>query len=170
MSKENSIWGETRDLHHACETHAVGYSLSIGKPPVSWYASWLNVLLALHGVVDSTLPQSLGKVERLKVDIQSLNFKALPNAAAAKYAATLTTDESIAAVAYVLTGAHLMGGEIMRRRLEGFSTTHLEWDNRQEGLAWLKIARNRTDITKEVRDCFAALLSVMDEILLTYPQ
>ena len=39
---------------------------------------------------------------------------------------------------YVLTGAHLMGGEIVCRRLEGYPTNHLEWDDRQASLAELK--------------------------------
>jgi hypothetical protein len=57
-----------------------------------------------------------------------------------------------------------MGGEIMRRRLEGFPTLHLEWDDRKEAIAVLQTYRTRDDITQEARDCFQALLNVMDEI------
>ena len=69
----------------------------------------------------------------------------------------------------LLTGAHLMGGEIMRRRLEGYPTRHLEWDDRKEALAVLQGYRTRDDITEEARDCFKALLAIMDEIKQLYP-
>jgi hypothetical protein len=80
------------------------------------------------------------------------------------YAYTLDNEKRIAGAAYVLTGAHLMGGEIMRRRLAGFPTTHLEWDDRKAALAALQQYRHREDIAQEARDCFMALLAVMDEI------
>ena len=69
----------------------------------------------------------------------------------------------------MLTGAHLMGGEIMRRRLEGYPTLHLEWDERKEAIAELQLLRTRGELGQEARDCFAALLSVMDEIQIAYP-
>jgi hypothetical protein len=80
------------------------------------------------------------------------------------YVASLNNEKAIAGAAYVLTGAHLMGGEIMRRRLEGFPTLHLEWDDRKESIAVLQSYRTRDDITEEARGCFQALLNVMDEI------
>jgi hypothetical protein len=73
-------------------------------------------------------------------------------------------EKRIAGAAYVLTGAHLMGGEVMRRRLDGYPTSHLEWDDRKAALAVLQDFRKQEDIVQEARDCFAALLAVMDEI------
>jgi heme oxygenase len=90
----------------------------------------------------------------------------IPQSAAAKaYAQSLVTEVELAGAAYVLTGAHLMGGEIMRRRLTGYPTTHLEWVDRQEALNELKPLRQRPDIAQSARDCFAALLAVMDEMI-----
>lgn len=169
-TNENSIWSETRDLHHACEAHPVGAAMASGNPAPIWYAAWLTTLHQIHKVIDPTLPASLGKVDRLEVDMKNILAVSPLLESVDAYTKTLTTEKALAGAAYVLTGAHLMGGEIMRRRLEGFSTTHLEWDDRKVGLAWLKVARERTDITKEVRDCFAALLGAMDEILKLYPR
>jgi hypothetical protein len=84
--------------------------------------------------------------------------------AANKYTNSLITEKDIAGAAYVLTGAHLMGGEIMRRRLVGYPTTHLEWDDRKAALVELNKFREREDIVEESKNCFHALLKIMDEI------
>jgi hypothetical protein len=116
--------------------------------------------------VDPSVPKCIGRTMRIFKDLQGMDnepevklFKS-----AADYVASLDNEKSIAGAAYVLTGAHLMGGEIMRRRLEGFPTFHLEWDDRKEAIAVLQTYRTRDDITEEARACFQALLNVMDEI------
>jgi len=115
------------------------------------------------------MPDVLGRTDRLVEDINN-TYIDLPLIEAAKvYTLTLTDEKRIAGAAYVLTGAHLMGGEIMRRRLEGFPTKHLEWDNRKEAIAILQQYRTRDDIGEEAKDCFKALLTIMDEIERLYP-
>jgi hypothetical protein len=160
------LWESTRDLHHACEEHAVGGAMSTGKPPRIWYKAWLMALYQIHSAVDPSVPKCIGRTMRIFKDLQGMDnepevklFKS-----AADYVASLNNEKSIAGAAYVLTGAHLMGGEIMRRRLEGFPTLHLEWDDRKEAIAVLQTYRTRDDITEEARACFQALLNVMDEI------
>ena len=163
------LWEETRELHHACEEHRVGGAMATGKPPRIWYAAWLQALLQIHSVVDPHMPVILNRVDRLIADINDMTFE-LPKLEAAKvYTRTLTDEKRLAGAAYVLTGAHLMGGEIMRRRLEGFPTKHLEWDDRKEAIAILQQYRTRDDIGEEAKDCFRALLQIMDEIERLYP-
>ena len=164
------LWNATRDLHHACEQHPVGGVMAIGKPPAIWYRAWLQVLLQLHEVVDQHLPSTVHRVERIKADIATLNIEVTSIKAAENYINTLTNSTAIVGAAYVLTGAHLMGGEIMRRRLEGFPTEHLSWDSRPEALKCLTQLRESPDVIQPARDCFKALLDSMDEILETYPQ
>jgi len=164
------LWEATRDLHHACEQHPVGGVMAIGKPPAVWYRAWLQVLLQLHQVVDKHLPETVHRVTRIQSDINSLNITVAPVKAAQAYAETLTNAMAITGAAYVLTGAHLMGGEIMRRRLAGFPTEHLLWDSRPEALKCLTLLRESPDVTQPARDCFQALLDSMDEILRQYPQ
>lgn len=162
------LWEETRDLHHACEQHLIGRAMSLGNPPRAWYAEWLKALHQIHSAIDPHMPQILGRVARLENDIAEMGFETEPLEAADKYVATLTDEKNIAGACYVLTGAHLMGGEIMRRRLVRFPTNHLEWDDRKEALAILQGYRTRDDITQEARDCFQALLEIMDEIKARY--
>ena len=166
----NPLWTATRDLHHACEAHPVGAAMATGNPPVNWYAAWLQALLQIHSVVDLSLPAELGRVNNIQQDINSLNIKIAPVLAADLYAKTLINPQAIAGAAYVLTGAHLMGGEIMRRRLQNFPTQHLEWADRKIALQGLQQLRSTPDIAEQARDCFSALLSCMDEIQQRFPQ
>jgi len=158
------LWEATRDLHHACEAHPVGKAMASGQPPLHWYAGWLQALRAIHLVVDPTLDPCLHRVDRLSDDIDALGIAAGTPDAATAYASSLTDEKRLAGAAYVLTGAHLMGGEIMRRRLEGFPTAHLTWDDRKSALVELNRFREREDIAGEAVACFRALLSIMDEI------
>jgi hypothetical protein len=143
--------------------------MATGKPPRIWYTAWLVALNQIHSIVDPHMPDVLGRTDRLVEDINN-TYIDLPLIEAAKvYTLTLTDEKRIAGAAYVLTGAHLMGGEIMRRRLEGFPTKHLEWDDRKEAIAILQQYRTRDDIGEEAKDCFKALLTIMDEIERLYP-
>lgn len=159
------LWEQTRDLHHACEAHPVGAAMASGTPPMQWYADWLGVLLTLHTAVDPHMSQQLRRVELLQQDIESCSASPWRLLSPDQYVQTLTNEQSIAGAAYVLTGAHLMGGEIMRRRLVGYPTAHLTWQDRPACIRELQIYRTRTDLTNGARACFAALLAAMDEIL-----
>jgi hypothetical protein len=46
---------------------------------------------------------------------------------------------------------------------------HLEWSDRKKAIAILQEYRTRDDIGEEARDCFQALLNIMDEIKQLYP-
>lgn len=163
------LWEETRELHHACEQHSVGGAMATGNPPRIWYAAWLVALHQIHSIIDSHMPDCLNRTDRLIEDINAMGSE-IPKLEAAKvYTLSLQNEKRIAGAAYVLTGAHLMGGEIMRRRLVGFPTKHLEWNDRKEAISVLQEYRTRDDIGEEAKDCFRALLSVMDEIEQLYP-
>jgi hypothetical protein len=167
MSKP--LWEETRELHHACEQHRVGGAMATGKPPLLWYAAWLVAIHQIHAIVDSHIAVELNRTDRLLEDITATGYKLPPSVAATTYINTLTDERRISGAAYVLTGAHLMGGEIMRRRLIGFPTKHLEWDDRRAAISILQHYRTRSDISEEAKDCFRALLAIMDEIESLYP-
>lgn len=166
----NTLWHSTRDLHHACEQNPVGAAMASGTPPQEWYAGWLQTLVQLHTAIDPQLPQTVHRASRVAHDLQQTGIKTSLNAATKKYTDSLTNSKRVLAAGYVLTGAHLMGGEIMRRRLQGYPTTHLEWDDRKKALVCMQELRDTPDIVQETRDCFSALLASMDEIQLVYPQ
>jgi hypothetical protein len=159
------LWEATRDLHHACEEHPVGYAMSTGSPPIKWYADWLGALESIHAVIDPDLPSTLWRTDRITADIDTLRVEPLMLGCVKDYVEKLADPLTRAGAAYVLTGAHLMGGEVMRRRLVGYPTKHLEWEDRQAAIGELKKMRDREELTEPARECFQALLNVMDEIL-----
>ena len=162
---EQPLWIATKDLHYACEQHDVGQAMASGSPSKTWYAKWLRSLYQIHSIIDQSQSESIRRTDLLLADLSEIGIKADDLIAAKEYCETLTTEKAIAGAAYVLTGAHLMGGEILRRRLhENYPTKHLEWEDRKQSLVVLSELRARTDINEEARNCFQALLNVMDEI------
>lgn len=139
--------------------------MASGKPPRGWYARWVRALLQIHERLDEVLPPVVHRCDGLRADLAALGGDLVPASTSAQaYAETLADELSLAGAAYVMTGAHLMGGEIMRRRLEGYPTQHLVWDDRKAALAVLAEFRERADIVEPARACFQALLTIMDEI------
>lgn len=158
------LFDATRDLHHACEAHPVGAAMASGEPPRHWYAAWLAALRILHQRTDPDLAPVLHRVDRLDADLAALDWRPVPIYPAEAYAATLNGAVALAGCSYVLTGAHLMGGEIMRRRLTGYPTAHLEWDDRPAAIELLRGMREREDLVQPARECFGGLLKIMDWI------
>lgn len=173
MKITKPLWEYTRDLHHACEAHEVGGAMATGKPPKIWYLAWCIALYQIHEVLDQHCDPILRRADQAMDDYSKVMVSDQIyidwSEAATKYVKQLDTKEKIDGAIYVLTGAHLMGGEIMRRRLEGFPTKHLEWDDRKAALVILQQYRLRDDIGEEARDCFKALLEIMDEIKEKHP-
>jgi len=168
---EQPLWIATKDLHHACEQHVVGIAMASGAPSRVWYAKWLRALYQIHSTIDDSHPETIRRTERLLKDLQDIGIETEDLVEATEYCAALNNEKAIAGAAYVLTGAHLMGGEILRRRLhEYYPTKHLEWDDRKEALGVLSSLRSRTDINEEARNCFQALLYIMDEIAYSEPE
>jgi len=158
------LWEATRDLHHACEQHPVGATMASGTPPVTWYAMWINSLYVLHSVVDQHMPAVTRRMDQLLEDMAALEGTPKYVLPAAQYATSLRSEEDVKGAGYVLLGAHLMGGEVMRRRLSGFPTSHLQWDDRRAALAELTELRDQSHLADPARACFAALLVIMDAI------
>ena len=158
------LWEATRDLHHACEAHPVGAAMASGTPPMQWYADWLSALYTIHWAVDQHIPEIIRRSEQVQNDLTNTNCPVNIIRAANNYVINLEREQDIAGAAYVLTGAHLMGGEIMRRRLVGYPTSHLEWPDRKAAIMELMKFREREELAQEARNCFQALLDIMDEI------
>jgi hypothetical protein len=158
------LWESTRELHHACEKHEVGAAMASGQPPMGWYAKWLWGLREIHAVIDPHTSHPVRRVLPLTEDIIATGVKPSMIMSATQYAETLNTEDSIHGAAYVMLGAGLMGGEVMRRRLQNYPVRHLEWSDRPVALSILKEYRERSELAIPARECFSALLRIMDEI------
>jgi heme oxygenase len=138
--------------------------MASGTPPMQWYADWLSALYTIHWAVDQHIPEIIRRSEQVQNDLTNTNCPVNIIRAANNYVINLEREQDIAGAAYVLTGAHLMGGEIMRRRLVGYPTSHLEWSDRKAAITELMKFREREELAQEARNCFQALLDIMDEI------
>ena len=158
------LWDNTREWHHKCESHPVGAAMASGSPPMDWYAGWLMGLYFIHTKVDPHMPACARRTDLLIQDIIETGAEVKVPMSAFKWFSTESDEYELGGFAYVLTGAHLMGGEIMRRRLQGYPTRHLLWEDRKESLGYLVSLRDREEYTVGALQCFELLYQVMEEI------
>lgn len=156
----------TRDLHHVCEDHPVGAAMSRGDINAQWWADWLAALESAHQEVDADAPDPMRCAEELADDLNVLGVTPRFNAATHQLAADLNKDPHLRVAAqYVLVGAHLMGGQVMRKRIgDRLPTKHLQLDDRRALLAAWKPLRERVDLAEEARHVFRGLYAIMEGI------
>lgn len=158
------LWENTREWHHKCEGHPVGAAMASGSPPNEWYADWMMTLFIIHNKIDPYMEECTRRTHRLSQDLIDMKIlPIIPSCVCDWYPLHLYKNEAMG-FAYVLTGAHLMGGEIMRRRLASYPTSHLEWDDRKEALAYLSTLRDQEEYTEGALQCFKLLYQAMVEI------
>ena len=160
-----ALWSGTRDLHHACEAHAVGQRMLAGQVSAQEWADWLAAFHVIHLVIDKTLPSHYTRAPLLLEDFACLPPPHMPLAACA-FAADLSLPSDILGACYVLHAAHRRGGrakaQIMRGA--GLSTRHIEYEREGEVETFIRTLRDRADLVSAARAAFAAMLATMDEI------
>lgn len=160
-----ALWSGTRDLHHACERHAVGQRMLAGQVTPQEWADWLAAYYVIHLVIDRSLPGHFARQPYLLADFAALPPPRLPLAASA-YAAGLRGARDILGACYVLHAAHRRGGrakaEVMRGA--GLSTRHIVYEHEGEVEAFVRGLRDRDDLIAPAQAAFAAMLATMDEI------
>jgi len=164
-----SLFDTTRDLHHACEEHLVGGAMADGTISKQWWADWLSTLYQIHRVIDGD-PEldGLSRLQELDVDLKASPADPRYNYVTRELVKKLEESERHRTAArYVITGAHLMGGQVTRKRIAGrLPSAHLHYGNRKNLVAEWSPLRERVDLTDEAREIFQYLLWIMDEMLL----
>jgi hypothetical protein len=164
-----TLFDTTRDLHHACELHPVGGSMSDGSILKQWWADWLSALYQIHRVIDGDSDiDDLSRIQELNVDLKACSINPRYNCITRELVKKLKESERYRMAArYVITGAHLMGGQVTRKRIAGrLPSAHLHYGNRKQLMnEWLPY-RQKTELTQEARRIFQYLLWIMDEILM----
>lgn len=164
-----TLYDTTRDLHHACEMHLVGGAMSDGTISAQWWTDWLRALYQFHSIIDgSEESDDLSRCLELEVDLKACTPSPRYNCMADELMVKLDESERMReAGRYVLTGAHLMGGAVTKKRIGGrLPTAHLHFGNRKDLMKVWTPYRERIDLTDEARTIFQYLLWIMDEILL----
>ncbi len=156
---------ETKDLHHSAERHPIGAAMADGSISERWWVDWIQALLTIHTELDQHLPKSLHRVQELAKDLSESSIIPNINQSAISYVATLTNPIAIQGAAYVFTGAHLMGGAITDRALDGrLPCNHLRWHSRQQSLTDWKPFRNKLELKDEANRAFKTVINILDEI------
>jgi hypothetical protein len=161
-----SLYEGTKDLHHACEMHLVGSKMSDGSISRQWWADWLGALLEIHEIIDPELDESLWRKDHLKIDVISSSCEPRTNAQVEAFVGELKSRPRLREAShYVLTGAHLMGGQVTRVRIGSrLPNAHLHFGERKRATEKWMPYRDRTDLIPEAREVFDWLLRIMDEI------
>ena len=163
-----SLKEATKDQHHAAERHPVGAAMADGTISEQWWADWLGALFIIHSAIDPRLPEPLRRTRQIAADLAALDVQPHLSRQALRYVQGMTDIDREAAT-YVFTGAHLMGGAITAKAVEGrLPTEHLRWDDRQEVVKMWKPMRERSDLADESRRAFKAVLAICEEILAHY--
>lgn len=166
-----SLFSLTRDLHHACEEHPVGGSMSRGDVHPQHWADWLGVLHAVHSLIDPEIDPAFSRVPEIERDMQAMadmGYQPRSLETAAQTVDAMKRDAKLREAAhYVITGAHLMGGQVMRVKIGGrLPTEHLVLADRPALMDLWAPIRERVDLADHARGVFRALLDIMDEMIL----
>lgn len=168
------LWEATRDLHHACEAHPIGASMSAGTVTEQVWCDWLGALHIIHRAIDPWLPPYVQVSGELTLDLMDL-LPLVPRRFEAphRFAATLTSPERVCGAAYVLVGAHRRGGRVIEKRMaevgRSLPSRHVKFFAPDEAEAFVKFLRHKAAIAPAARDTFQCLLDVMDEIKQVQP-
>lgn len=164
------LWKATRELHHACEAHAVGQLMSSGQLSPQMWADWLAAFRAIHRAIDPHMPLHLARVALLDADIEAMRVvhgvTAKEPQAARKFAESLDTEDARLGAAYVLHGAHRRGGAALARVMGAmqFATAHVAYPLPREAEAFIELLRGRVDLAEPAVATFCALLATMNEM------
>jgi len=168
-AREQPLYESTRDLHHACEQHPIGASMSAGTVSDQVWCDWLGALDTIHSEIDLWIPTYVQVSGELTLDLMDmLPLRPRPTMAADHFAASLVDVERVCGAAYVLIGAHRRGGQMMERSFAQAGRTlpnrHVRFHDPVAAEAFVKQLRLKGVLANASRETFRCLLDVMDEI------
>lgn len=165
-----NLYHATTDLHHDAEKHPFGERMANGTITQQEWTDWLGAMSQIHLAIDPYLHPSLKRGHDVAMDLMMM-LPLTPNYSTAAAEALTNLDQNpelIGGLCYILSGANLRGGQVIRRKLEpiGFPVHHLTFapEDALPADRWLKKLRDATGVAGGAQDAFRAVLRVMDEI------
>jgi len=155
----------TKDLHHRAEKHPIGASMADGTISEQWWVDWISALLTIHNELDLHVLDSMKRCDELSLDLNCCLLIPNYNHAAAEYAKTLSDEYERGGAIYVFTGAHLMGGAVTDKALNGrLPCNHLRWTDRKQTLTDWKPYRDKIELKESANRAFDAVHRILEEI------
>ena len=181
IAEENqTLFKETLQLHHEAEAHSFGAAMSKGELSEQQWADWMGALTQLYVVIDPYLPDALKRTRDLFNDLLALSSKEIyprysyhADDVAGMIADGATNVGYVAGMCYILAGANLRGGQIVRKAVEkrDFPCSHLMFNeedvaSKEAAMKWLDNLRASTGtaVIKGAQDAFADMIDIMEEI------
>jgi hypothetical protein len=159
----------TPESHHDAQETDFGKRYAKGDISRREYASWIHMqFVAHHEVLDRILPWHCQRGATLALDLAALlpDQPYVLSSVDGLREVLLESPYTGLAGAYVLMGAHLRGGAMIRPNLEraGLPVHHLYFDAPASAREYLRKLREFPALADEVDRVFRAVTTVMDEI------
>jgi len=159
----------TKETHHDAEQTPFGQEYSKGTLSRQSYTDWIFLQLTIHSLLDPLVPYYVQRAPYLMQDLaELLPCQGRSLKAAEELVKPFFTDVPAWALsaAYILNGAHLRGGQVVRKTLEpaGFPTHHLDFEDEAKAREWLRQQREHTHLAETDVLFFKGMIKAMDEI------
>jgi hypothetical protein len=178
IAEENqTLFKATVKLHHDAELHPFGAAMSSGELSEQQWADWLGAMLQIYVALDPYLPPFIQRAKDLFVDLLDLSNREIypeHSIVAEEVVHLIKSNPSdmgiIAGLSYILSGANLRGGQVIRKILEkkGYVCNHLTFsdDDRIEAEKWLDTLRSTKGqvIIDGSKKAFEDVIALMDEL------
>lgn len=170
MADLGPLHAATRDLHHSIEQTPFGKSMASGDVDPQEWTIWLRSLYDIHYMIDNWAPDALKRADEVKQDLLEMykrGYSASPIDSVRLYLDNIKTEDQALGAIYVLGGAHVMGGAIIQKQINGkLPCSHLIYpdDTRRNAVAAVKSLRDRNELSEHARDCFKILITIANHI------
>lgn len=169
MKNENNLYHATTNLHHDAEKHPFGQRMAEGTLTRQEWVDWLGAMEQIHVALDPYLHPSLKRAHDIHMDqLMMLPLTPRHSEVADSIVKSLDNARLIGGLCYILSGANLKGGQVIRKKIEplGFPCNHLTFAPEDASPAdkWLKRLRDATELAEGAKAAFIGVLKVMDEI------
>ena len=167
-----NLYEATQNTHHQAQMHSFGKRMAGGNLTRQEWCDWIGALAQMYQHLDKYLPLSLRRSQDLFLDLaQLLPLEAHRSLAVDNLIREFSLPDNlklIGGLAYLLAGANLRGGQLVRKKMEvkGYPCNYLEFnsENHEVAEAWLRKMREFPEFSESTNRAFEVLIAVMDEI------
>jgi hypothetical protein len=157
------------NIHRDAENHPFGKRMTAGDITLQEWADWIFACMQLQSSADDFLHPALRRTPQMLLDLGAMpTVEPHYSEAASEALTTLPTADLIGGIGYVLSGANVRGGQVIRKQLEPleFPVNHLTLTASEMAAAneALNPLRDAFENSEGAQEAFRIMLRIMDEI------